>query len=156
MQSYCAKCDEAECRVFSLSHSHEPYPCGYGNWTENRRYQNHGASDVRRDDDIKFDGIVREFSSTRLFLRDGTTLLINRDTEIDGTLFVGAEVEVVAVRRGDGTLVAVEIEVEERRVEDSRAADDDEDDKKDEDDRSDNSGSGSSHDEDDEDDDEGY
>ncbi|MCH9039729.1 MAG: hypothetical protein IIC23_10100, partial [Chloroflexi bacterium] len=109
----------------------------------------------RRDDKVKFDGIVRGFSSTRLFLRDGRSLVINRDTEIDGRLFEGAEVEVEAVRRSNGTLVAVVIEVEEPRVDRSRAQDDDDEDDEEEND-SDNSGSGSSRDDDDDDDDDGY
>lgn len=108
-------------------------------------------SDDRRDEKVKFDGIVREFSSTRLFLRGGRSLVINRDTEIDGRLYEGAEVEVKAVRRSNGTLVAVVIEVEEPRVDRSRAEDEEDED----DDRSDNSGSGSSRDDDDDDDD-GY
>ncbi|MDA1226789.1 MAG: DUF5666 domain-containing protein [Chloroflexi bacterium] len=81
-----------------------------------------------REEEVKLDGIVRGFNSTRLFLRNGLSLTINRDTEIDGDLLEGAEVDVKALRRSDGTLVAVEIEVQKPQVDNSGSDDEDIDD----------------------------
>ena len=79
--------------------------------------------ETQREVDVKLEGIVREFSSTRLVIRNVATVLINRDTEIDGDLYEGAVVEVRAVRRSDGTYVAVKIKVERPR--DARSGGDD-------------------------------
>lgn len=78
-----------------------------------------------RNTEFKIKGFVSEFSSTRLVLRNNQQILINRSTEVDGTLYEGAEVKVKGIRRANGTLVALEIEVEEPRDDKSDKDDDD-------------------------------
>ena len=50
-------------------------------------------------------------SETQIVLDDGTIILIDDDTEVEGTLEVGTEVEVDANISEEGTLVGVKIEV---------------------------------------------
>ena len=80
-----------------------------------------------RNTEFTIEGFVSEFSSTRLVLRNNQQILINRSTEVDGTLYEGAEVKIKGIRRADGTLVALEIEVEEPRDDKSDKDDDDDD-----------------------------
>jgi len=72
-----------------------------------------------RNTKFRLEGFVREFTSTRLVLRSKQQILINRSTEIDGTLYVGAEVEIEGIRRADGTLLALEVKVEKPRADKS-------------------------------------
>jgi len=72
-----------------------------------------------RNTKFRLEGFVREFTSTRLVLRSKQQILINRSTEIDGTLYVGAEVEIEGMRRADGTLLALEVKVEKPRADKS-------------------------------------
>ena len=59
---------------------------------------------------LKFEGLVASFTSTELVLEEGTTLVINQDTEIDDTLSIGVEVRVEAIVSGD-PLIATKIDV---------------------------------------------
>ena len=83
-----------------------------------------------RNKEFKIEGFVRVFSSTRLILRSNHRILINRSTEIDGTLYEGSKVKVEGIRRANGTLVAIEIEVEKPRDNLSDSKDSDDEDKK--------------------------
>ena len=67
--------------------------------------------DVEDDDERRHEGAVASFSATELVLEDGTTFVVNAGTDIDGTLTVGAEVEVEAIAAGGGRLIAREIKV---------------------------------------------
>jgi len=60
----------------------------------------------------EFSGIVASFSDTELVFEDGSTFVINDDTEIEGLLYPGAEVDVEATA-SDGSLIATNIELEE-------------------------------------------
>ena len=64
-------------------------------------------------EELKFEGTIAGFSSTRLTLENGSSFLISSGTKIDGTLSVGTKVEVKAVM-SNGALTATEINVEER------------------------------------------
>ena len=79
------------------------------------------ASDDEKDDNkdtdtgeeqikLKFEGTVASFNSTELVLEDSTSLVINQDTEISGTLSIGVEVRVEATMSG-GKLIATKIDV---------------------------------------------
>lgn len=59
---------------------------------------------------VKYEGTIASFTDTTLVLDDGTTLTINDDTRIKGTLALGAEVEVKGVEI-DENLIALKIEV---------------------------------------------
>ena len=67
--------------------------------------------DVEDGDERRHEGIVASFSATELVLEDGTTFVVNAGTDIDGTLTVGAEVEVEAIAAGGVRLIAREIKV---------------------------------------------
>jgi len=67
--------------------------------------------DVEDGDARRHEGTVASFSATELILEDGTTFVVNAGTDIDGTLSVGAEVEVEAIAAGVGRLIAREIKV---------------------------------------------
>ena len=64
-------------------------------------------------EEMELEGTIASLSSTELRLEDGAYFLISNETEIDGTLSVGAEVEVEVVM-SDGALIATEIKVRER------------------------------------------
>jgi hypothetical protein len=57
-------------------------------------------------------GTITGLTSTSVVV-GGKTFVINGDTEIEGNLVVGASVEVEAVTQSNGSLLAVEIEVED-------------------------------------------
>lgn len=67
--------------------------------------------DVEDGDERRHEGTVASFSATELVLEDGTTFVVNAGTDIDGTLTVGAEVEVEAIAAGGSRLIAREIKV---------------------------------------------
>ena len=67
-------------------------------------------------DMLKFEGTIASFSATELVLEDGTTFVMDGETEINGVLAVGAEVEVDAQPMG-GFFLAIKIEVESEDVE---------------------------------------
>ena len=59
---------------------------------------------------LKFEGPVASFTSTELVLEDGTSLVVNQDTEINGTLSIGVEVRVEVTVSGSA-LIATRIDV---------------------------------------------
>ncbi len=75
------------------------------------------ATRIRVEEEMEFESTIASFTSTELVLEDGTTLVIDADTEIDGALSEGAEVE-VEVDVSDGTLIATEIKVKGSHDED--------------------------------------
>ncbi len=89
---------------------------------------------------LEFVGVVYEyFPFATLVLEDGTGFVLNSGTRIRGDISPPAVVEIEAIRLGDGTLLATEIEA--REVDDGESTghsdssgDDDEDDDEDEDD----------------------
>ncbi len=62
------------------------------------------------DDELEFIGIVDSFTETELVLEDGTTFVINDDTEMEASLRLGMEVEVDAIE-SDGKLTAIVIDI---------------------------------------------
>ncbi len=62
-----------------------------------------------KDAKFEFRGIVESFTETELVLEDGTTFVINDDTEIETSLRLGMNVGVVAIR-SDGKLTAIVID----------------------------------------------
>ena len=61
---------------------------------------------------LKFEGIVAGFTSAELTLEDDTSVAVDDGTEVKGTLYVGAEVEVEAIELPGGTLLAIKIRVQ--------------------------------------------
>ena len=61
------------------------------------------------EDELEFTGVVASLSDTELVLEDGTTFVIDDDTEFETSVRVGMEVEVEAVK-SDGKLTAIEID----------------------------------------------
>ena len=72
-----------------------------------------GGKPDKDEADLDFEGIIASFSDTQIELEDGTIILIDEDTEIDGTLEIGAEVQGTTITTEEGAIVGVEIEVVE-------------------------------------------
>ena len=70
--------------------------------------------------DLEFEGTIASLSETQIVLNDGTIILIDDETEVEGTLEVGAQVEVDANISEEGTLVGVKIEVQEEKGKDGK------------------------------------
>jgi hypothetical protein len=106
-----------------------------------------GASQSEGTTDIE--GTIDSLTDNTVVI-DGQTILINADTEIEGTLAVGATVRVEILIQPDGSLLALEIEV----VDEDDDDEDDEDDDEDDDDEDDDDEDDEDDDDDDDDDDE--
>ena len=63
---------------------------------------------------VEIDGVIQDLSLGQWIIVNGKKVLLNSDTHIEGKLGVGVACEVMAIVREDGTLVAVEVEVEGR------------------------------------------
>ena len=64
---------------------------------------------------VEFDAVIRKIEGDELILDDGRVVVLNDDTDIDGDLAVGAQVEIDAVEL-NGELIAVEIRVRKSTV----------------------------------------
>ncbi|MCH7625678.1 MAG: hypothetical protein IIC83_07115 [Chloroflexi bacterium] len=73
--------------------------------------------EIRDLDRERYEGVVADLADDRFRLEDGTLFLITDDTDIDGDLAEGVEVEVEAVELR-GELIAVEVEVVEIDIRD--------------------------------------
>lgn len=90
---------------------------------------------VQRAQASELKGTAENLTATSIII-NGQTIIINANTKIEGTLSAGAKVEVEAVRQANGSLLALEIEVENDEDSDEdvdEVADAGEDDEEDED-----------------------
>jgi hypothetical protein len=77
-------------------------------------------------EDFEVTGTVDAFDADSITV-DGVEYALTPDTQIDGTLELGAQVEIEFVDNGDGTFTAVEVENEAPEIEEDDDADLDED-----------------------------
>jgi len=68
--------------------------------------------DGGEDEEFEIEGTIESLTDTGIVV-DGQEIIIDETTEIEGTLEVGAIVEVEALVQDDGSLLALEVEVED-------------------------------------------
>jgi len=123
-----------------------------GLWSHARASNEGGGAE-----EIEVKGVVDAFDAATVTI-DGVAYPITDQTEVEGTLAIGAEVELEYVINPDGSITVVEVEVEDED-EDSDSVDEieddeDEDEDEDEDDDEDEDEDDDEDDDDDEDEDE--
>jgi len=61
---------------------------------------------------VEIEGTIDDFIAGQWLMVAGQKVLINKDTEIEGTLSIGFSCEVKAISQKDGTLLAIKIKME--------------------------------------------
>ena len=64
-------------------------------------------------EEVEIEGTIDDFVAGQWLMVAGQEVLINKDTEIEGTLSIGFSCEVEAIPQKDGTLLAINIKIEE-------------------------------------------
>ncbi len=80
-------------------------------WEEENTGEDTEGENDPDDETIHLEGTIQIVTAISIVI-DGKTILINADTEIDGELTIGAAAEVDAVVQADGSLLALEIDVD--------------------------------------------
>ena len=61
---------------------------------------------------MEIKGVIEYFNGNELGLEGGLTIIVTSETEVEGNLAQGQHVDVEVVVEADGSLTAVEVEVE--------------------------------------------